>query len=68
MSQIKPFKKGVGFFSEIKSELKKVSWPTRESTINYTILVMILVAILTAILGTADFIFNYLVKTFINWL
>lgn len=41
------------------AELKKVSWPTKKETYNYTLLV-IGVSLATAVfLGSLDFIFNF---------
>ena len=53
------------FLKEVKSEIKKVNWPTRKETIQYT-LIVILVSIFTAIfLGGLDFVFTTLLNKFI---
>ena len=53
------------FLKEAKAELLKVNWPNKKQTINYTMLV-IGISILGAIfLGSLDYIFSYLLKTFI---
>ncbi len=50
----------IGFIKEVKEELEKVAWPTREQTIRYTILVII-VAIATGLfLGGLDYILTAL--------
>ena len=41
------------------AEMKKVTWPTKKETRNYTILVIVLSLITAAFLGALDFIFNY---------
>ncbi len=57
--------KFVSFLKEVRTEMKKVSWPSREKTINYT-LIVIGVSLGTAIfLGGLDFIFTYLLNSFI---
>ena len=39
-------------------EMKKVTWPTRKETKNYTLLVMGISVAIAAFLGTLDYIFN----------
>lgn len=55
----------VQFLHEAKSELKKVNWPTKKQTTNYTLTVIAISLILSFFLGGLDFIFEYLLKTFI---
>ena len=53
------------FLKEARTELEKVNWPTKEQTINYT-LVVIDISVATAIfLGSLDWIFETLLKMFI---
>lgn len=55
-------KKGLkNFFSEIKSELKKVTWPTKSQLINNTLIILIFIAVVTAILAILDVAFFKLV-------
>jgi len=42
------------FIREVKIELKKVTWPTRQDTLVSTIVVLILVIIISAFLGIVD--------------
>jgi preprotein translocase subunit SecE len=42
------------WFREMRSELKKVVWPTRKQTINNTIVVLVIVAISSAVLWCVD--------------
>ncbi|OGE29978.1 preprotein translocase subunit SecE [Candidatus Daviesbacteria bacterium RIFCSPHIGHO2_02_FULL_36_13] len=46
----------VNFLKEVKEELAKVAWPTREQTIRYTILVVIVAVAVGAFLGGLDYI------------
>jgi preprotein translocase subunit SecE len=55
------FSPGV-FYKEVREELRKVSWPTREQTVATTVVVVILVVIITAYLGFADAIFSRLAQ------
>jgi preprotein translocase subunit SecE len=43
------------FFRDVRSELTKVVWPTRQETIRYTITVIIFSIVIAAILGAADY-------------
>jgi len=49
------FEKIKQFIKEVKSELKKVVWPTRKDTIASTSVVVILVLIIALFLGLVDF-------------
>lgn len=42
------------FFREVRSELKKVTWPTRNDLTTYTIVVLISVVIVSGIIWIAD--------------
>lgn len=42
------------FYTEVKEELKKVSWPTKEQTIRTTAVVAVVVAIIAVYLGAVD--------------
>lgn len=55
-------KKGLkNFFSEIKSELKKVTWPTKSQLLNNTLVILVFIAVATAILALLDVAFFKLV-------
>ncbi|KPV52433.1 preprotein translocase subunit SecE, partial [Kouleothrix aurantiaca] len=51
---------------EIRSEMKKVVWPTREETVRLTVVVIVLSAIISIVLFTADSIFQYLILALQN--
>ncbi len=46
------------FFRGVKSELKKVNWPTRKDLINYTMIVLVTCAIAAVGVWIADTIFG----------
>jgi preprotein translocase subunit SecE len=50
------------FFDEAWSELKKVSWPTREQTRNLTVLVFAISLAVGLYITVLDFIFSQAVK------
>jgi len=59
------FAKIITFLKEVKMEIKKVNWPTREQTIRYTLIVLGISAAVAVFLGSLDFLFTYLLDTFI---
>jgi len=56
----------IGFLIEVKEELRKVTWPNREKTIRYTILVMIVTAVVGLFLGGLDYILTALTAFFLD--
>ncbi len=56
----------IGFLKEVREELSKVAWPTREQTIRYTILVISVAVAVGAFLGTLDFLLTKLTAFIIN--
>jgi preprotein translocase subunit SecE len=48
-------------FREVRSEMKKVVWPTREETIRLTIVVIAISVVISVILFVADSLFLSLV-------
>jgi preprotein translocase subunit SecE len=55
-----------GFFNEVKSELKRVTWPTQDELIGSTVIVCILVVVFAAILGSMDAVFSLLMRSIIS--
>lgn len=48
---------------DVVSELKKVTWPTREQAVNLTGVVIVVSVAVGLLLGGADFIFYWLVNS-----
>ena len=46
------------FVREVRGELRKVAWPTRQETIRYTIIVLTSIIFLTALIAGLDWIFS----------
>ena len=42
------------YVGEVRSELRKVAWPTREEVINYSIVVLITLVVVTTFIGFLD--------------
>jgi preprotein translocase subunit SecE len=49
------------FIQDIFSELRKVSWPTRDETIRLTVVVVIVSVTIGLMLGGVDIAFNWIV-------
>jgi preprotein translocase subunit SecE len=54
--------KVVGFFNDIKLEMSKVSWPTRDELIGSTIVVIVSLAILALFIGICDLFLSKIVN------
>jgi preprotein translocase subunit SecE len=46
------------FLTDVRVELKKVSWPTRSEAINLTIIVVVVTTFLAIVLGLLDYIYS----------
>ncbi len=42
------------FVKEVRNELRKVAWPSREETVNYSVIVLVTVTVLTAFIALLD--------------
>jgi preprotein translocase subunit SecE len=49
----------VRFFKEVKSEMKKVVWPSRKQLVNNTLIVIAVVIIIGIIIAIFDTIFQF---------
>lgn len=55
----------VTFLKEVRLEMKKVNWPTRQQTLRYTLIIIGVSAAVAVFLGALDFIFTTLLNKFI---
>ena len=62
MSKTKAKINPVAFTKEVKSEGKKVTWPTKDETIKSTIAVFIMVALAAVFLFVADQIMAFVIQ------
>ena len=53
------------FIKEARIELKKVTWPTRNQTVRYTVAVIAMSLAVAAFLGGLDVAFTFLLNTFV---
>lgn len=49
------------YFKGVKSELKKVNWPTRKELINYTIVVLATVGVMVVVIWGLDLVFENII-------
>ena len=61
----KVLQKILSFFKEVRMEIKKINWPTKQQTIRYTIVVVGISFGVAIFLGGLDLIFNTLITKFI---
>lgn len=50
------------FISEVRNEMSKVTWSTREELIGSTSVVLMAMLILSSFIGVADFMFSHLLS------
>jgi len=55
----------ITFLKEVRLEMKKVNWPTRQETSRYTLIVIGVSIAVAIFLGGIDFIFTTLLNKFI---
>lgn len=60
------FKRPGKFFKEVKSELKKVVWPSRKQVVNNTLIVLALVILIGLFIFGLDTLFNWGLLKFIK--
>ena len=48
------------FLREVRAELRKVAWPTREEVRNYSIIVLVTVVVMTGLVALLDYLFGSL--------
>ena len=54
------------FAHEVRGELRKVAWPTRSETLNYSLIVVIALVVFTLLIFGIDWVFSELVLRLFN--
>ncbi len=57
----KPQRERVGprqYTREVRGELRKVAWPTRQEVMKYSLIVLVAVVLLTSMIAALDFVFT----------
>jgi len=55
----------ITFLREVRVEMKKVNWPTRDETVKFTLIVIIASAVVALFLSGFDYVFRILIEKFI---
>ena len=53
------------FLTEVRAEMKKVTWPTRDEVVSYTIVVLVTTVLIGGLVYFADILFTKLVDIII---
>ena len=56
----------IGFFREVKAEVKKITWPSKNETKKAFIAVVVFTLLYTILVGGLDSIFSSLFKIILN--
>lgn len=54
------------FVSEVRSEIRKITWPTKDELVGTTIIVCIIVLAFAAILGSMDTLFSAVIRKLVG--
>lgn len=65
-AQARSKKKKGNFFKETWSELKKVHWPTKQTVVKYTLVVLVFVLIMGVLVWCVDKVFDFGVSSLID--
>jgi|TARA_Y100000031_G_scaffold24392_1_gene26070 preprotein translocase subunit SecE len=55
--------KAIQFLSEVKSEVKKVTWPSKKEALGGTAVVLVVVFVMALFLGLVDLLLSKIVET-----
>jgi preprotein translocase subunit SecE len=58
--------KAIDFFKEVRVELDKVVWPSREQTIRLTLMVVIITIVVGFFIGVLDYLLTELSKAILK--
>ena len=60
------FSKAIGFLTEVRAEVKKVTWPSRREAMGGTAVVVFVVLVMAMFLGIVDAMLSKAVQALIN--
>ena len=55
----------IKFLKEVRTEVKKVNWLTRQQLLNYTVMVVCFMFVMAVLFGALDYGFGYLLQKFV---
>ena len=53
------------YITEVKTEAKKISWPTKKVAVKDSVIVIVISLVTAAFLGGVDYLLSYLIKEFV---
>ncbi|WP_408955492.1 preprotein translocase subunit SecE [Natroniella sp. ANB-PHB2] len=53
------------FLREVKAELRKVNWPSKQEMVSYTMVVIVTVLLISVFIGGVDLLFSSLIRPII---
>ena len=56
----------VNYLKGAREELAKVVWPTKETTVRHTLVVIVISLVIAIFLGSIDFLFNEVLEIIIK--
>ena len=60
------YEQAVQFFRDVRSELRKVTFPTRKETMASTVVVLIAVFAVSMYLGVVDFVLSIVIRSILR--
>lgn len=57
--------RAISYLKETRAEMKHVRWLSKKQTVNFTAIVIAISLAVAAFLGLFDFLFGYIIKTFV---
>lgn len=60
------WQRAVQFLRDVRIEMKKVIWPSREEVLNYTAVVLITVAVITSVVLALDLVLSKLLQLIVS--
>ena len=58
--------KAIQFLSEVKGEVKKVTWPSKKEAMGGTVVVLVVVFLMALFLGLVDVLLSKIVEALLN--
>jgi len=60
------YEKISNFLKDVRVEMKKVTWPSRDELVTYTVVVIVVVFILSVYIGVIDKVFGSFLELFLR--
>jgi len=59
---VEKFRELTKFLRDVRVEMRKVAWPTRQQTVNYTLVVVIAVILVAGLISVTDAAFGAIIR------